>query len=516
MTAIWTNHEPQTQESGDALKLSDEAAMWWAAKAAGLEKADYRAWCKISGFVKTQDRLPRFVRWCICGLLVIAMPAVAQSPFAAKPYMGWSSWSLLRSQVTEAAVLAQADALKANHLDVLGYLYINVDDGWSDGWDDDALSRVNKEAFPHGMASLARQIHQRGLLFGLYLNCGIRRELYDENPLIAGTKIHVREIADTKHPGSTRDPAFALDDPKYQAYRIDFSKPGAQEFIQAQVNQLAQWGVDLLKLDFVGPGGGNVASDNREEVRAWHRAIQRSKHPIWFELSNRLSANQAPLWRETANGWRVDKDIECYVCKKIPARSDNLTEWTNVAARFTDIRPWVHFAGPRGWNDLDSLELGNGDRDGLTRDERQTMLVFWAISCSPLYLGTDLTHMDSADMALLANPRIIAINQAGVPAVPVDLPTLREHENVQVWGIQRKDGSLILGVFNLGEKPANIQLSLAEIDAVLNMHLSHEQAAMASNVITGVPMTIHGGELTLQVNSHGSELLQLKNTRGRL
>jgi alpha-galactosidase len=153
--------------------------------------------------------------------------------FAAKPYMGWSSWSLIREHPTEAKILAQVDALKANHLDAVGYRYINVDDGWSDGWGPDGLPHAAPTAFPHGMEGFARAIHDRGLLFGIYLNPGIREELYKANPLIPGTKIHIQEITDATRAGSTRNPRLA-NDAKARAFRIDFTKPGAQAYLRAR------------------------------------------------------------------------------------------------------------------------------------------------------------------------------------------------------------------------------------------------------------------------------------------
>ena len=259
-------------------------------------------------------------------------PATPQA-IAAKPYMGWSSWSLIREHPAEAKILAQADALKANHLDAAGYRYINVDDGWFDGWGADGLPHADATAFPNGMDGLARAIHGRGLLLGLYINPGIREELYKANPLIPGTKIRIQNITDPTRAGSTRNPHHA-NDPSARAFRIDFTKPGAEAYIQTEVAQLAAWGVDYLKLDFIGPSGGDVTSDNREEMRQWHRAVVRSKHPLWLEISNFMSIDQAPLWRETVNGWRIENDIDCYGCSDDlnPAKHGNLTQWSTVGA----------------------------------------------------------------------------------------------------------------------------------------------------------------------------------------
>jgi alpha-galactosidase len=427
-------------------------------------------------------------------------------PLAAKPYMGWSSWSLIREYPTEAKILAQADALKANHLDAAGYRYINVDDGWFDGWGPDGLPHANATAFPNGIGGLARAIHDRGLLLGLYINPGIREELYKANPLIPGTKIRIQDITDPTRAGSTRNPRHA-NDPKTRAFRIDFTKPGAAAYIEAEVAQLATWGVDYLKLDFIGPGGGDVTSDNREEMRQWHRAIVRSKHPLWLEISNFMSIDQATLWRETANGWRIENDIECYGCTDDPnpAKHGNLTQWSTVAERFTDVRPWIQFAGPGGWNDLDTLELGNGDRDGITPAERQSMFTLWAISCAPLYLGSDLTKMDTADLALISNRSIIAIDQAGVPAHPVDLPSLRPSKSQQLWATRYPDGSVVLAIFNLGEVSATVTVRLDELDAVIDAHLNGNKAV---DVVTSELLPILNDTIALQLESHASRLLR--------
>ena len=69
----------------------------------------------------------------IFALLLLALPASGQTKrtheqqnFAAKPYMGWSSWSFMRGHPTEDKLKAQAEAILSNHLDKLGYRYINV------------------------------------------------------------------------------------------------------------------------------------------------------------------------------------------------------------------------------------------------------------------------------------------------------------------------------------------------------------------------------------------------------
>lgn len=457
----------------------------------------------------------RAIAFLAFALLVVPASAqnkhtAAQPSFAARPYMGWSSWSFIRGKPTAEKIKAQADALVANHLDQLGYVYVNIDDGWTRSFDEHGIPAPDLTAFPEGMEGMARYLHAHGLKFGIYLNPGIRAELLKQNPQIEGTTAHIADITDTSQAGSTRR----------GAYRIDFSKPAAAAYIRSQVAQYDRWGVDFIKFDFVGPGGGNLPADNREELRQWHAAVARASHPIWLELSNWLSIDQAPLWRATANGWRIENDIECYgACDRStdPAIKGNLTIWTKVVDRFKDVVPWIQYAGPGspaggGWNDLDTLELGNGDKDGITPDERQTMFLLWSISCAPLYLGTDLTKMDADDLKLISNREIIAIDQAGVLARPLDIQHLRKKPQ-QAWMTTYADGSIVLTVFNLDAKEADVKLDWREIDALrdttIAARISSGKPPIMRDLISGTDSPASPDGVTVTLAPHASRIIRI-------
>jgi alpha-galactosidase len=433
----------------------------------------------------------------------VAPHPIAAEPLAQRPYMGWSSWSFFRSRPTEERIKAQAEAMIAARLPELGYRYINIDAGWTDGYDEHGIPKPNLTAFPGGMAALADYLHSRGLRFGLYFGPGVRSNLYDANPVIAGTSIHIQDITDKSVPGSTLN----------GSYKIDVSNPAARIYIQSVVDQFARWKIDFLKFDFVGPGGGNRPADNREELRLWHEAIvragKRTGRPIWFELSNYLSIDQARLWRENSNGWRIEDDIECYACghSTDPAIQGNLTEWSKVADRFSDVREWAAHAGPGGWNDLDSLELGNGARDGITPTERQSMFILWAISCAPLFLGTDLTQMDPGDLKLLSNRDLIAIDQRGIPATPLDIQSLRSRVR-QAWITLYPDGSAILALFNLGPDPGPIRFDWREVDALRNTHFAAHPPTL-TDLITHAQVPAAGPGIDLTLESHAARVFRL-------
>ena len=383
---------------------------------------------------------------CAVSFLFLAHGAMADKPTLAQaPYMGWSSWSYYQAKVTEAAVKSQADVV-ADKLKSYGYVYIKVDDTWQQGFDDHGYWKANPETFPDGIKSLADYVHKKGLKFGIYLVPGIPKALYDLNPQIAGTTVHIADITDITRAGST----------KRNTYKIDYSKPGATEYIQGYANLLASWGVDFIKMDFVGPGGGNNPADNRDDLRQWHAAILNTKRPIWVELSNKLSIGAIADWKATSNGWRISNDIERY-------HSPFLTSWSRAALRFDQAPLWAKLGGPGGWNDFDSLEIGNGASDGLTLDERRTIMTLWAINCAPLSLGSDLTKLDADDYALLTNKEVIAVDQAGHIATPLSQATPQ-----QVWSVQNPDGSWTVAVFNLGTTEASVTVKWLDLYATVH------------------------------------------------
>ena len=374
---------------------------------------------------------------------------LSPNPFAqSPPPLGWSSWSSTWSggggKMNENYVKAQADIM-ADKLKSSGYTYINLDDGWGQTFDEHGRLEPNAQKFPGGIAGLAAYVHGKGLKLGIYMTPGLRVTAWQANGTVEGTQIHVRDIADISKPGNTEGKGGA-------AYLLDFSKPGAREYTESYAMMLASWGVDYIKMDFVGPGGGNKKADTREEIKEWHDAILKTGRPMWMELSNSLSIGEIETWKATSNGWRIENDVESY------GKDGKLTRWGKVVVRFKDAPKWASRAGPGGWNDLDSLEIGNGDSDGLTMDERKTVMTLWAISCSPLILGADLTKLDDGDLALLTNAEVLAVDQAGHVATP-----LSQQSRQQVWRVKNPDGSFTVALFNLGDAPAPVSVAWSDL-----------------------------------------------------
>ncbi|MFF7971454.1 glycosyl hydrolase family 28 protein [Streptomyces sp. NPDC007905] len=351
-----------------------------------------------------------------------------------RPAMGWSSWSFVRRWPTEAKIKAQANALVSSGLEDHGFVYVNLDDFWqkcdANGFVVDSYGRwsVDTAKFPGGIKALADYIHSKGLKFGFYVTPGIARNAVAKNTPIEGTAYHAKDIADT----SKTEKNYNCKN----MYSIDYGKPGAQEFLDSWARQFASWGVDYLKIDGVG-------SQDVPDVQAWDKALRATGRPITFALSNNLPIDHATTWRRLANSWRTQGDVECYCGSGTHGSGYPLTDWSHVSARFTSAADWQPYAGPGGWNDLDSLEIGNGDQAGLTADQRRSHFTLWAMAGAPLLLGTDLTHLDPVDNAMLTNDRLIGVDQDGVAAKRVVNSGVK-----QVWSKRENSGDYVVALFN--------------------------------------------------------------------
>ena len=377
---------------------------------------------------------------------------------APHPYMGWSSWSSMQRNVTAAKIEDQARVLAAR-LKQYGYTYINIDSGWCNGYDTngeiypnhfDAYGRPlpNPYEFPDGMAAVAAYVHSLGLKFGIYLTPGLKIPVWEANCRIFGTSNTVRQIADPSRWGSK----FPHSGPQAfrGSYAIDYGKPGAQDYIQSEADLFASWGVDFVKLDWSGVRGGAHPVDDRADVEHWAIALKKTGRPIWLELSGGQDVRYANFWTKYASGCRIDGDLD--------GGQQYLTNWRFIRARFRDAPKWASYAGPSYWNDLDSVEIGNGSHDGLNPAERQTVMTLWCVSCSSLYTGADLTHLDPADFKMLTNRETIAIDQAGRVATPISQAAPQ-----QVWRANNADGSCTVALFNLADAPATVSVRWSEL-----------------------------------------------------
>ncbi|NOL40136.1 glycoside hydrolase family 27 protein [Kribbella sandramycini] len=376
-------------------------------------------------------------------------------------------------------IKAQSDAMKQK-LQPYGYNYINIDAAWNEGIDGYGRPTPSAKNFPDGFQSVIDHIHRNGQKVGIYAIPGIGQQVIDANLPVYGAPecktgdLPVRPLVKADYWGI--------------GYKIDFSKPCAQKYIDSIADLFGSWGIDFLKFDSVTPGSGvsNLTLDARDDVKAWSTAL--AKHKIWLELSWALDINYADYWKQYANGWRIDWDVECY------CEGTALTAWPNINRLFPKLADWWRHAGPGGWNDLDSLNVGNGQMDGLTKDERRTAATLWAVSAAPMYIGNDMTRLDQYGIDLLTNREVIAVNQAGRPAQPVPTKT-----NRQVWYALNADNTYTVALFNLGQTDANMTATFADLglegSATVRDLWAKKELGKFTGSFTANDVPIHGARL---------------------
>jgi len=377
------------------------------------------------------------------------------------PYLGWSTFSeqtINSSFLTQANIQAQSDALAASGLQKHGFKYINIDSGWMSTFDANGRPIPAAPTFPD-IKALVDHIHANGQKVGIYWIPGIEQPAVDGNYPILGTSYTTQQIVAIP---LAQGNAFAGALPNPYHDKIDFTKPGAQEYINSVVALFASWGIDFIKLDGVTPGSynDNTSIDNRPDVAAWSKAIALSGRSIWLTVSWAIDSDYLSTWQQYSNARRIEDDIEC------EGRCATLTDWNRIYQRFRDLPAWQYATSTSlGWNDLDSLDIGDGALDGLTNDEKRTAFSLWAMANAPMYLGGDLTKLDSFAKELLSNDEVIAINQSGHPATQV------LGGNQPVWVSSLGNNTYYVAIFNLDDVStiAHVPWNLVGVNGALSI-----------------------------------------------
>jgi hypothetical protein len=412
-----------------------------------------------------------------------------------KPVLGWSSWSFLREHPTAGTFEAEARALKNAGLQKLGYEYVNLDDFWYEcpGHQGPDVNRYglwipDASTFPprgrmNGIKRVAAYVHSVGLKFGLYVTPGISKQAVKKDTPILGTPYTADEIAEP----SIRESNYNCGG----MVGINFYEPGAQQYLNSWADMFARWGVDFVKLD-------GIRNSDAPEIEAWSRAIRQSGRPMILDVTgDRFTPAIVPVLMKYANLWDFLSDIECYNCEK-HGGSYPLTDWRNVKKRFDAVAVWQPYSRPGGFNNYDSIEVGNGSNDGLTPVERQTQLSLWALGSSPLILGSDLTHLDQRDLKYLKNTALVAVDQDAIAAKRV-LYT----GGAQVFEKNEPNGEAIIGLFNTGSTTEKVSIS-----AVRAGLRGHNSGYWTTNLWTG-KRTIQGNTIGAKVPAHGVVLYRV-------
>lgn len=431
----------------------------------------------------------------LVGTVAVAPTASAENNGVERtPVLGWSSWSFLRANPTATNIEAEARALHDSGLESIGYRYVNLDDFWyqcpgSQGPNVDANGRwvIDSSRFPsrgseNGIQVVADYVHSLGLKFGIYLTPGVSAQAVAQHSAIAGTKYTVDQIAEPSASQNNYN-CGGMDG-------IDYSKPGAQAYTNSWADMLASWGVDYVKFD-------GITDNNTADIKAWSAALRQTGRPIVLNITQGsfTSAISSTLMAY-ANQWEFAPDIECYDCEQ-GSNSYPLTSWSNVENRFNYVAKWQPYAGPGGFNDYDSIEVGNGSNDGLTPIERQTQMSLWALGASPFILGVDLTNLDPSDLAYLKNTDVLAVDQDSIAAKRIS-----NGGTEQVFAKTEARGDVIVGLFNTGGTAQTVSVADKKLGLPAGAH-------RLDDLWTHTSSTSSGNTISASVPAHGVALYRI-------
>jgi len=392
-----------------------------------------------------------------------------------KPVLGWSSWSALRRAPTADLVKAEAEAMVSSGLKAAGYSYINLDDFYyqcpsSAGPNVDQWGRwvTDPTTFPpsggkDGIAVLADYVHGLGLKFGIYLTPGISHQAVVQNTPVEASANGVELGTPSQYTASQI--ALGTTEQNYNCrgmQRLDWTghPEGAQLYYNSLVDRFASWGVDFIKFD-------GIEDYSPPDLDAMAKAIAQSGNPHML-----LDATEGDYTIAIADSivknttqWEYTPDIEN------SGGTFNYTSYGNVALRFNSTALWQPYVGPGNFQDLDSVEIGNGSApgiggrvNGISVDGRKTLLSLWSLASSPLIIGPDLTRLDPVDKDLLTNPDMLAVDQDGIAASRIAGGAYTTSSTFQVFAKKEPNGDAVVGLFNTtNEAPESVTTTAAAI-----------------------------------------------------
>ncbi len=409
-----------------------------------------------------------------------------EEKLALMPPLGWNSFDSYGVYLHEKAAMANVEAF-AEKLKPHGYEYFVIDAGWFGefelqpgtiypaekhakkmNFNEYGLLQPSETYFPNGLQPIIDRCHELGIKFGLHLMRGIPREVVRLDLPIKGTNYTAAQIADTT----------SICVWNHQNYGVDMRKPGAQEFYNSLINQMAEWGVDFIKYDDLVPFP--------EEIKGIANAIAQCGRPIVYSLSpgNGADPNHIEAFK-TAHMLRVTPDI--------------WDEQLGIDQCFAAWRKWQGKEEPGFWIDMDmipfgQLQLMNPKPEGIsgreskgellkmmdagelkrmellsgkgftrwsefTRDQMYTFITLRALAASPLMMGGDLPTLDDFSLELITNKDVLECNQNGVMGSLV-----YDAGGFEVWNTPKKnseDGWI--GIFNRNPDVNQITLTAEDL-----------------------------------------------------
>lgn len=347
-------------------------------------------------------------------ILLTAFAASLQVRAYLPPTMGWSSWNTYRVNISDELIRKQAEAMKATGLQEAGYSYINIDDGFFGGRDDEGNIMPHPTRFPNGLKPVVDYIHCLGFKAGIYSDAGRNTcgNYWDNDSLGNGVGFYGHDQQDA-----------------------DF--------------YFKQMGFDFIKIDFCGgdpkQNSEHLDLDERERYTAIRRAIDNTgRKDVRINVCRWAFAG---TWvHEIGSSWRISHDIQ--------------NNWNSIKSILAKNRYLSAYATEGRFNDMDMLEIGRS----LTEAEERSHFGMWCIQSSPLLIGCDMTTIPTRSLELLKNKELIALNQDSL-ALQAYVVKVEQGAYLYVKDVETLNGrTRAVAIFNPTEKTVDFSFKLSEID----------------------------------------------------
>ena len=322
------------------------------------------------------------------------------------PIMGWASWNNYHVNISEDIIKAQADAMVNSGLVNYGYKFINIDDGFFGGRDENGKLLSHPTRFPSGMKKMAEYIHSKGLKAGIYSDAGINTcaSHYDKDSIGVGMGLYGHDEHDLR--------LF-----------------------------LEEWNYDFIKVDWC--GGNWLGLDEEARYTEIAELARRIKPSVIYNVCRWEFPGK---WvTKVANSWRISTDLRANFNSVLKTIDANADLW--------------RYASPGRYNDMDMLQVGRG----MTYDQDKAHFSMWCLMHSPLMLGNDLTKLSPGILEIVTNEELIAINQS--PYV-YQARRLKKLNELEVWGrplVSTMSGHVVVAFLNRSQTAQNISVNINEI-----------------------------------------------------
>jgi alpha-galactosidase len=359
--------------------------------------------------------------------------------------MGWCSWYAQGPAVTEVAVRAAADALVGSGLARLGFDLVAIDDGWQGRRSGPRNALQPNERFAD-MGRLAADLHRRGLRLGLYTTpwmASYAGFIGGSSPDPEGDGTDGRLVL-PQSPGRLPTQFYG---PHPGSERLGLRHVG-HWMLDRDLAQLAEWGVDHVKLDWH-PVDPPTAARIRTDLSGTGR-------PMQLSLSNAVRLEDAPAIAALADTWRTTGDI--------------VDTWESVCGIARYQLAWNPWRTDRHRPDPDMLQLGwlrdPADPDAparpsrLTRAEQRFQVGVWCLLGAPLLLSCDLRRLDAATLGLLTDPVALGIGRAPMSGSP---GVAWESDRVEAWVRTLGPRRRAVGLLNLTDGPQRVRPPWGEL-----------------------------------------------------